>query len=280
MATIKTPSTPAAWSPDLQAFLPDDVVPDALILRAATVVTRELEGDAPVARIPWVTDDEADIVAEGGTIPEGDPTLNEVIVSTFKVAKLLKVSREQFAQNSTAQLLSTSAGRAVTVKGNAAFIAQPAPTAPAINPPEGVLTQAPTFADAITTNLDPLADAIATIESVGGKPALILANPLSWGALRKLKTAGDENTSLLGAGTTDAAKMLLGIPVETSPAIPAGRLLVVDPSAIAAAVGPVQVAQSTDRYFEQDAIGLRVTWRIGWAVQRPARLGVVNVEMD
>lgn len=273
---ITTPNTPESFSPDLHVFNPADAVPDALILRASTVVTTQLEGDAPVARIPWVNDADAQFVEEGAFIEPSSPTPDEITVTTGKIAQIVAVSREQWHQQSTAGLLSNSVTRAVTKAGNNAFIAQPTgsgyPPITGISETAGIIE-----GDPITASLDPLADVIAEIENNGGTPSLIVANPLAFGALRNLKTGDGANTSLLGAGTNDAERKLLGIEVVTSPAVPEGELLVIDSTAIASAVGPVQIAQSEHAHFAYDSIAVRVTWRIGWAVQHTDRIGKVTV---
>jgi hypothetical protein len=43
------------------------------------------------------------------------------------------------------------------------------------------------------------------------------------------------------------------------------------------AVGPVNIATSDQHYFSSDSIALRATWRIGWNVVRPNRIGVFTV---
>lgn len=277
MATITTPTTSPAWRPDITVFPPAEVVPDSLILRASTVVTTGLDGDAPVARIAWVEDDEAQFVPEGAEIPEAAPSLSEVVLSTAKVAQLLAVSREQYHQASTAQTLSQSVGRAVRNAGDRAFLNAPAPTGGNIAP-QGILTAAGSeFETPLVDNLDVLAEAIGLIETVGGTPSIILTNPTTWAALRTLKTATGANTALLGAGVEDQVKRLLGIEVATTQHMPAGKLAVIDRGAIASAVGPVQVATSEHRYFESDSVGLRCTWRVGWKVMRPERISIVTV---
>ena len=276
-----TGNSAKAWAPDLQEFLPSDVIPDALIFEAATVVTEQLDGDGPVARIPWVNDAEAAFVAEGAEIEQSEPELAEVVVATGKISQLIPISREQWEQDHAARLLSESVARAVTKKANQAFISQVAPEQGAITPPEGILTQAAiTHAEGITIDLDPLAFMLAAIEEEGGNPNLIIANPTAWAQLRNMKIGEGSNASLLGAGTQDADKRLLGLPVHTSPAVPAGGLLVVDKTAIAAAVGPLQVANSEHVYFSSDRIALRATWRIGWKVAHPKRLGFLSVVAD
>lgn len=278
MATTTTRTSAPAWSPDITVFAPSEVIPDAIILRAATVVTEELEGDSPVARVAWINDDEADFIAEGAEIPEADPALAEVTVSTGKVSQLVRISREQWRQANTAGLLSDSVARAVTKAGNRAFISQAAPAAGEVTPPAGILNAVGLIdGGEITTDLDPLADALAVLEDNGATPRMILASPTSFAAIRKLKTATGANTTLLGSGVEDQVKRLLGLEVITSPAVPAGKLIVVDPAAIVAAVGQVQVASSEHTYFTSDSIALRATWRIGWKVMHPDRIATIDI---
>lgn len=279
MATTQTTLNSApAWSPDLVTFVPTDAVPDALILQCTTVATTELDGDGPVAMVPYVDDDEADFVAEGEAIDTAEPDLAAAIVRTGKVSLLLRVSNEQFHQTNTATMLSESAARAVTVKANEAFIAQTPPTPPAVNPPAGIV-HADDIIDIgeIGDDLDDLVDLGATLEGAGAMLSHFVLAPTTWAELRKMKTSDDSNVNLLGAGTTDAQRLLLGVPVLVSPAVPAGTGLLLDRGAIVSAVGPVRVAQSEHAFFGNDSTALRVTWRIGAEVMRPDRVGTFSV---
>lgn len=278
MATETTLTSARAWSPDVQGFHPGDVIPDALVIATSTV-SGQVEGDAPAVRVPYVVDAAAGFVTEGEDIDEADPNLAEVVVYTGKVSQLVKLSREQWSQEVTSGLMSASVARAVTRAANAAYIAQAAPSSPAVTPPAGLLNIAgilDEFGD-IETDLDPLADAITAIEENDGTPSHIIASPSAWGALRKLKVGTDRNDSLLGAGTVDLDKRLLGLPVLTTPAVPAGKLLVVDQSAIVSAVGLVMVATSEHYYFRSDGVALRCTWRFGANCVHPDRLAVLQI---
>lgn len=281
MSTITTNTSATAWSPDQTEFVPGDVVPDALILATSTVASRTLDGDAPLVRVPYVDDDEATFVSEGAPVTEAAPTLAETTVATGKVAMLLRVSREQFRQDHTSGLLSESASRAVTVAGNKAYIAQEPPTAPDVTPPAGIL-EASGLIDGgeITGDLDGLVDLIATLEDNGSRPTHIVTAPSTWAELRKLKAGSGSNVSLLGAGTNDAERMLLDVPVLVSPAVPAGQGIVIDKTAIISAVGPVYVARSEHAFFGHDSIGLLVTWRFGATVMKPERIGTFHLDTD
>lgn len=272
MTAVTTLNTAKGWSPDITAFAPSEVIPEALILQTSTV-SGSIEGDEPAVRVVYVDDDEAAFIAEGAVIPESDPDLDETLVYTGKVAQLVRISREQYATGEAAGLLSESVRRAVVKRANLAYLTQAAPTGGATTPPAGLLNIAGiTDGGELGDNLDPLADAIAAIEGAGGLATHILAAPDAWAALRKVKVGTGSNASLLGAGTEDVEKRLLGVPVLTTSAMPTGRLLVLDRNAIVSAVGEVQVAVSDQVYFTSDSIGLRCVFRFGQNVVRPDRL--------
>ncbi len=71
--------------------------------------------------------------------------------------------------------------------------------------------------------------------------------------------------------------MLLDLPVVVTPSMTANSGLVLDESAIAAAYGSIQVATSDQVYFTSDNIAVRCTWRIGWNLVHPDRIGKFTV---
>ena len=277
MSTITTPTTSSAWSPDLFTFAPTETVPDALIMQVATVAG-SVEGDAPAVRVAYVDDANAQFSAEGESIPEAAPTLSEVAVFTGKVTQLVRLSREQWTQPGVSQQLSESVKRAVVKKADEAFIDQAAPIPPAVTPPAGILNVPGVHAGPeLSNNLDALVDIFAGIESKGGTPTHIVVAPDVWATMRKMKVSSGSAQSLIGAGTSDAARMLLDVPVLVSSSVTPGSGIVIDKSAIVAAVGAVQVAQSEHTYFASDSIALRCTWRFGANVVRPDRIATFTV---
>ncbi len=275
MATKTTPNSPKAWAPDLTAFVPDDVVPDALILSTANVVGK-IEGDEPAIRVPYVADDGVvGFVAEGAEIPDANQEFDEVVVLTGKVATLGKYSFETLRQPEAARMVVDSLSRNVVKKANAAYLGNLATD----DGPTGLLNTAGiTNGGAVADDLDPLIDAIASIEDDGGTATHIIASPTAWASLSKLKRAADSNESLVGAGVVAATRALLGLPVLVTPAMPDSSLLVSDKSAIIGAQSPVRLARSEDAYFSSDAIGVRVTWRLGWKVMHSARVAKLTIE--
>lgn len=266
MANVITTNTPTAWSPDVVAYQAADVVPEALILQTSTVVGN-IEGDAPAVRVPWVDiDDTVGFVDEGQPIPENASTYSETVVRTGKIATLGKFSREQLEQPNAAQLVVNSLSRSVVNKANTAYLGNAAD-------PTGLLHLAGiTDGGVLGADLDSLADAVLGIEAEGGKATHIIAAPGAWGAVSKMKGATGSAVPLLGAGTEEADRRVLGVPVLVTSAAPADTLLVVDSTAIVSAVGQVQLARSEDAFFESDVVGVRVTLRLGWAAMKPERI--------
>jgi HK97 family phage major capsid protein len=278
MSTETTITSAKAWAPDVTAVAPEDAVPEALILETSTVAG-EVEGDAPAVRVQYVDDASAGFVAEGVAIDEADPDLAEVLVYTGKISQLVRLSREQWRQDNAAALLSESVQRAVTKAANVAYVAQAAPSGPAVTPPAGLLNVSGIVdGGAVADNLDMLIDLQAQLAGNDGNPTHILLSPTAWANLRKFKDGATSERSLLGAGTEDTVRSLLNLPVLVSNAVPTDTGLMLDRNAIVSAVGEVMVAQSEHAYFNSDSIGLRCTWRFGANVVHPDRIGKFTVE--
>lgn len=277
MTTATTTSSAFAWSPDAVSFQPDDVIPDALPLVAGTLAGR-VDGDAVAVRVPYVQDAVAGFVAEAAQITESEPALAEVTIHTGKVAQLVAISREQWNQQSTTQRLATSVQRAIIRMSNKAFVSQAAPTAPSVTPPAGIANVTGVLeGDPVDGSLDALIDLVAQIEANEGNPSHILLSPTAWAAVRKFKEGAASNASLVGAGTEDAERRLLGLPLIVTPAITGLNGLVIDRAAVVVAAGPVTVASSEHARFAHDQILLRATWRFGANVVRPDRVGTFSV---
>ncbi|MBY4570380.1 major capsid protein [Gordonia sihwensis] len=277
MVSQTTTSSAKAWRPDLNVFAAADVLPDAAILTTSTVAG-QIEGDAPSVRVAYVSDDTAAFVAEGAEIPEGDPTLSEALIYTRKISQLIRISREQYRQQGTAEQLAQSVGRALIRKGDNAYLVQPAPTAPDVAPVAGLVnTTGLENGDEISGSLDALVDLVAGLQANGANPSHIVIDPIGWAEVRKLKTATGSNQSLVGAGVTDAALQLLGLPVVVNREMPTLTGLVIDSTAVVSAVGPVEIATSEEQYFSSDSVAVRATWRTGHTVPRTNRLGKFTV---
>lgn len=268
--TQTTNTTAKAWSPDVVTSV-GDAIPEALI-NQITTRAGVVEGDEPAVRVPVVRDDGAFIVPEGEIIPEADPELAEAVVLTTKVAKIIPVSREQLYQNGTNRLLSNAAKRSITEKSNDVLLNNTAEGAPA-----GLLHQGIIDAGELDTNLDTLIDAMATIEANGSNPSHIVLAPDTWATIRKLKTGDNSQQSLLGAGTSDATRLLLDTPVLVNKAIPAGTGLIVDNQDIVSAYGEIMADISEHVYFTSDRVAVRVMFRFGASVVHADRHATFSI---
>lgn len=266
MATQSTPTSPAAWRPDQTAYVPGDVVPDALILRTAIMVGA-IEGDQPSIRVPFVADDGVyGFTPEATEIADAAQGFSEVVITTNKVAGLGKYSFETLQQPEAAKLVVESLSRGIIAKADRAYLGNAAA-------PTGLLnTVGISDGGAVALNLDPLIDAVAGIEDDGGGASHIVASPSAWADLQKLKSATDSALPLLGAGVDAGQRSILGVPVLITSAMPVGELLVIDKSAVVAAQSAIRLARSDDAYFSSDVVALRISWRIGWQVMHPARV--------
>ena len=277
MAIETTLTSSKAWAPDQNVFNPADAVPDALIL-AHSNVAGVIDGDQPVLRVAYVTDDDASVTVEGIAIDEADPAMSETLIYSAKITQLIRLSNEQYRQAGTAQELSQSVQRALIKKADSLFLAQAAPTAPAVAPVAGLLNVSGIEnGGAVDTSLDALIDLVALLESNGATPSGMILDPLAWASLRKLKTGTSSEVGILGAGTNDALRLLLDLPVTVSNAMSANAGIVVDRNAVVSAVGPVLVKADESVYFNSDSVALRATWRIGHNIVRPERLGKFTV---
>jgi HK97 family phage major capsid protein len=274
--TATTANSAAAWAPDQFTFAAADAVPESLYV-TCTTVAGSIEGDQPSVRAAYVVDDEATFTAEGSPIDEAQPGLSEVLIHTAKVTQLVRLSNEQYRQTSTPAQLSQSVSRAITRRADIALVAEPAPS-PGVAPVAGLLnTSGLVDGGEVSGSLDALVDLIAELQTNLSTPTHVLLDPLGWASFRKFKTGTAYNSTLLGAGTTDAQALLLSLPVVVNVALPAYSGLVIDRNAIVSAVGQVNIATSSDVYFDSDSVGLRATWRVGHAVVRPNRCGKFTV---
>lgn len=271
--THSTANSAAAWSPDQFTFAPADALPEAAILNHSTVAA-EIHGDEPAVRVAYAVDDDAKFVAEGAEIDEAEPDLNEAVIYTRKFAQLLRITREQYRQSGTDVELARSVARAMTAKADSAFLAQVAPTPPAVAPVAGLINVANIVSETVDDDsLDALIDLEATVRANGANPTAWVLAPSTWAELRKIRTATDANTGILGAGTDDSAPRLLSIPVVVNAAVPSLSGLLVDRTAIISAVSQLEIATSADQFFSSDSIAVRATMRTGHTVPRPNRIG-------
>lgn len=274
--TMTTTGSAEAWRPNvISEFDPDDMLKEALIVTAATRAGT-VEGDEPSLLVPYVsTDPAAGFVAEGELIPLADVGASQIVVTTDKVAVVTRVSHELTSHPKAAERIAKSLRRSITAKADAAFITN-------ASDPTGLLAiaginTAGDLGGATDPNLFAAYDAVAAIEDDGGQATHLLVNPLDWAELCKLPEGTGSNKSLLADVHNAATRSLAGVPVIVHSAITAGTALMLDKSEVVAAYGQLLLARSDDAFFQNDAVAIRATWRIGWNIVRPNRLQKLTI---
>lgn len=273
MASIITDNNQGAY-PNISFIPAADALPDLLLLSNSTLGP-QIEGDAPNVRIPYVSEDvDADFVAEGAEIPEASPELDELVVPTRKVGTLSVISREAYSHDGVGGLLTDSLQRSVTTKADRVFIANPVTT----GQPTGLVNH-PGITDGgqITpSDFSAILTAIATIAAKGSRPSAIITGYDTWATI--LGAAYSDGTPKLSPDQANAPSPLLyGLPVILNTAVPADTLLIMDKTQVLVSTTTVQVATSTERYFERDSIGVRVSIRLGFGILHPDRIAKLTV---
>lgn len=279
MATQVTNSLKSLY-PD-QVFVYNEAVPDALIANPlVATVAGEIEGDAPRVRVPYIkTDPTSGFVKEGADITDGGGELDEVLISTGKIATVVKQSNESASFETASQLIAAGVSRSIITSADNAFLnnAKNEDT-DAQNGPVGILNTEGIPATQTTGEgiVDAVADAKAAIGGFGGIPTAIVANYAVEAILRKLKTT--DGRGLLIDPVEAGELSIHGLPVIVNRAMPDNTLLVVSAGEIVAAVGTVNLAVSTDALFTSDSLIRRATWRIGAKVIHPNRLAKLTIK--
>lgn len=279
MATQLTNNLKSLY-PD-QVFVYAEAVPDALIANPlVATVAGEIEGDAPRVRVPYIkTDPTAGFVKEGADITDGGGALDEVLISTGKIATVVKQSNESASFETASQLIAAGVSRSIVTSADDAFLNNAkSDDTDAQNGPVGILNTEGIPATQTTGEgiVDAVADAKAAIGGNGGIPTAIVVNYAVEAILRKLKTT--DGRGLLIDPVESGELSIHGLPVIVNRAMPNNTLLMVSAGEIVAAVGTVNLAVSTDALFTSDSLIRRATWRIGAKVIHPNRLAKLTIK--
>lgn len=274
MASTTTTTAAQVWRPDANVFAPEDALPDAAILTHSTV-SASIEGDAPSMRVGYVSDANAAYHTEGAALTDTDPELDEIVVITQEIGFYHEMSRDQYRKTSTPEQLAASVARSITKLADKSFLSEANPTSPAVRPIGGLENYTGLSSQtAVATNIDKLIDLEATVRTAGADPTAWVMAPDAWAILRKMKqvsTGG--NLGLLGSGTEDAKPYLLSIPVFLNSQMTSKTGLLVDKNEIISAVSGLEVDVDHSAAFKSVKVAIRGTWRIGYGVPRPGRIG-------
>ena len=258
------------------ALLPDQygplVVQPALDASVFAQVASLARTSATEYRIPIVAvDPTAQWVAEGAEIAVSDPTLQELVVTSPKVAGLTIVSRE-LADDSTpaaAEVVGQGLARDIARRiDQAAFAGLAAPAPAGLS----TLTGAQTYVNANAfTNLDFAAQAISKAEQVGATVSAFVTSPATALALATIKTATGSNQPVLGADATSAtSRQIIGVPLYVSQYVAANTLWAIDRSRVWLVLrDDTKVEADRSVYFTSDRVAVKATMRAGFGFVHP-----------
>ncbi len=244
--------------------------PTILDVSTTEVVIPRLLGRVPAAPV----------VAELTPIPELAADLDEITVRPPKIARLITLSEEVWADARPALLAGHERELIRSVALGFDAIAwhgvEGEEDLPGILGTSGVGL---VDGEGEIQNLDAIVEALAALRALGAEPSAIYMNPLTWGMLGVLKRSADSNEPLVSASLiADAPRLsLLGCPVYLSGELDehtvvvaqASELLVVRRTAI-------EVRVARDFKFAEAGVGLRVVWRACVVAPQPEAVVVIE----
>lgn len=245
--------------------------------------------DAAKYRIPRITaDPSSDWLAPNAEITASEATGDDITVEPAKVAGISYVANELANDSDPAaagiigQRLAVDIARRIDRAFFGAVITDDEdPDYNAVRPLglQSIAGPALNSIDATPTGgLDAYIDALAAAESEGVEITAWTLNPNDAATLAKVKTGTGSNVLLLGGGAESGpARTILGIPVHTSPFIPAGTAWGI-PQARTFVVlrSDTEVVIDRSARFTYDQTAIRAVCRVGFGF--PHARGIVRIQ--
>ena len=237
----------------------------------ALAVSTNVTTQSSSFRLPVVAaDPSASWVQEGATIDLSDATIAELNVVPTKCAALSKISAELANDSSpaAAQIIGQGMARDLAKKIDLAYFGNTTQYGPS-----GLLSleDAQTVAGGDLTDLDPFAEAISTLESVGSTATAFVASAtdaLHLAMLKEFDGATTSNQPLLSSDPTSPTKrQILGVPLYVVPdgVVEDGTIWALDKAKCFVVIRQdVQLEVDRSVYFASDSIGIRAIVRIGF----------------
>jgi HK97 family phage major capsid protein len=266
---MPSPGLSTTWGvEDWSSTLIEALVLESALLRAgATRVVSE----GRVIHLPRLrVHPQAQWVAEMAQIPSDAGDADTLTLVPRKVADVLTLSNESIEDASVDELNAVGQAmvRGVAVQVDAAAFSSTAATA---TTPGGLLSATLPGA-AGTVDIDHILDGVGSIQSHGGDPNTVFANPTDITAIRKLKSTqgvyllAPDGASVEGAPATRVG----GCALLPTNGLAAGTALVCEARYIQVGIRrDANVKFSEDSAFTSDAVVARVTMRIDWSVGDP-----------
>ncbi|WP_431839713.1 phage major capsid protein [Gordonia hongkongensis] len=259
-------------------FLPHDF--GALVekpLRAAAVafdpnVAGQIYTESATFDIPVVDSDAgAAFVAEGNDIQIEDAVFDTVSVTPAKVAGISVISRELSEDSSpeAGQVVANGLAFSIARKvDQALFAGLPSPA------PAGLATADVHEMDWDATSLDSILEAYGFMRDLGANPTAVVVSGSDLTDLSKLKDGTGSLRGLLEPDATMPTRFLVnGVPLISSPAVPAGTAYVLDSTKLFTVLrSGTTVELDTSVYFVSDRVAVKARARVGFGIAHPEAL--------
>lgn len=236
----------------------------------------------------WTADTTAGWVAEAGTISSTDANADTITATPRKLAGLQRVSNESMSDASPSLMERIGAGlvRSVALRADLGFFegSGTAPEIRGLKNTAGIGAVSMGTNGAAPANLDPFADAIATVTEADAAASVIVMHPRTWRTLSKIKeTSGSALPVLMADGAPGEAprRSIYGLPVLLSSQLAiaetqgtstnASSAYVYDASEIVVVRRQdVTVEIDRSRLFNSDESEIRAITRMDMIVPHPA----------
>jgi HK97 family phage major capsid protein len=238
----------------------------------AAQVSTQVSTSASSFRLPTVTaDPTAAWVAEGNEITPSDMTLAQTDVLFYKLAGLSIITRELANDSSpeATEQVGLGLARDIARKIDVAYFANTT-----ANGPNGLgsITPSTVVAGAVPFSVDHFVDSLAAAASVNATIDTFVLSVADFVAMSKLKQTTTSSVPLLSNDPTKpTGRVLLGVPIKTTPALPTGTAWAIPRDRTYVVVREdADVETDSSVFFTSDRVAVKATMRVGFGYPHPA----------
>ncbi|WOT02879.1 phage major capsid protein [Corynebacterium pyruviciproducens] len=312
-----TPGMPQSLSNDGVAFHAADLLTGSLIDTCTTMFKSDMLSDRSVIQVPFIPEleDNLTFADEGAEIPETKTNAAQLEIPTRKLAALKVLSNEAASYDthnaeynggsqSVRSMITANVIDSIVAKANAVLFGKQTvkSNAHTTSDPLVGLSQLEGTTDLgkLDKNLDPFIDGVSNILAHRGsqKQMVCVAHPYGWAKVSKMRDKlaterpiepqelikeTDVTSEIIADGDVCKANeavaqtFIAGMPMFISPDLPSDTILVFDTNNVIVAASPIRINMDNSYAFSRDAMSIRYTYRLGWRVFHPERIGKITV---
>lgn len=247
-------------------------------LSIAGLATTYVYTQSKTYRVPMFSEDpQANWTPEGEEIEITEPKAAEASTTPRKLAGLTTATTELLEDSAgdTAAAVGAGLARDISAKIDQALFA---PTTPEHGPAGlGTLDTTDIEAGPDWTDADPFTEAVYTAENNGATVTGWFTNPADALELSTLKEGEGSARNLLTPDVTAAgARLVEGVPMHVSTAVPAGEVWGIDNTQVLTVVRQdATIVADRSAFFTSDRVAIRATMRVGFIAINPT--GIIKI---